>query len=204
LEPKERIIAGARELFFRHGTKTITMEDIAKHLGMSKKTLYQFFANKNDLVDSMMLQQLNDHESDCSLMASESTNVIEEIFALMNYMGNFFSQINPNLFYDLQKYHKSSWDLFRKFKDDYIVKMVEESLLKGIKQGLVRADLDIKTIARMRVKQVELGFDPQLYPPDKFKIADVQQALLDHFLHGVCTLKGHKLINKYKSITEEE
>lgn len=82
--------------------------------------------------------------------------------------------------------------------------MVEESIIKGIKQGLVRADIDIKTIARMRIKQIEMVFDPTVFPPDKFKIVNIQQTLMDHFLHGICTIKGHKLINKYKSITEEE
>jgi len=204
LEPKERILAGARELFFKYGTKTITMDDIAKHLGMSKKTLYQYFSNKNEVVESMMLRQLHEKECECQRMADDSANVIEEVFSIMKNMGTFFSQANPNLFYDLQKYHSSSWNIFRKFRDEYMVKMVEDSIIKGIKQGLVRADIDSKTIARLRVKEVEMGFDPDTFPPDKFKIVDVQMALMDHFLHGICTLKGHKMVNKYKAIIEEE
>lgn len=204
MEPKERILAGARELFFKYGTKTITMDDIAKHLGMSKKTLYQYFSNKNEVVESMILKQLHDKECECQQVANDSTNVIEEVFSIMKNMGTFFSQANPNLFYDLQKYHSSSWNLFKKFRDEYMVKMVEDSINKGIKQGLVRADIDSKTIARLRVKEVEMGFDPDTFPPDKFKIVDVQMALMDHFLHGICTLKGHKMVNKYKAIIEEE
>ena len=204
MEPKERILAGARELFFKYGTKTITMDDIAKHLGMSKKTLYQYFSNKNEVVESMMLRQLHEKECECQRMADDSANVIEEVFSIMKNMGTFFSQANPNLFYDLQKYHSSSWNIFRKFRDEYMVKMVEDSIIKGIKQGLVRADIDSKTIARLRVKEVEMGFDPDTFPPDKFKIVDVQMALMDHFLHGICTLKGHKMVNKYKAIIEEE
>ena len=198
MEPKDRILEGARELFFKYGTKTITMDDIAKHLGMSKKTLYQFYANKNDIVEMMIMTQLKQNENECQQLADEAANVIEEMLAMMNNMGTFFSQVNPNLFYDLQKYHSASWSLFKKYKDEYIVKMVEESLTKGIKQGFVRSDIHIKTIARMRIKQIEMVFDPTIFPPDKFKIVDVQQMLMDHFLHGICTIKGHKLINKYK------
>ncbi len=204
MEPKERILEGARELFFKHGTKTITMDDIAKHLGMSKKTLYQYFSNKNEVVESMMLRQLHEHECECQRMANESSNVIEEVFSIMKNMGEFFSQMNPNLFYDLQKYHSSSWSIFKKFKDEYMVKMVEESINKGIKQGVVRTDVNPKIIAKLRMKQVEMGFDADVFPPDKFTIIDVQLSLIDHFLHGICTLKGHKMINKYKAIIEEE
>jgi AcrR family transcriptional regulator len=204
LEPKERILEGARELFFKHGTKTITMDDIAKHLGMSKKTLYQYFSNKNEVVESMMLKQLHEHECECQRMSDDSENVIEEVFAIMQNMGAFFSQANPNLFYDLQKYHSSSWNIFKKFKDEYMVKMVEESINKGIKQGVVRGDINSKIFARLRIKEVEMGFDPTTFPPEKFKIVDVQLALMDHFLHGICTLKGHKMINKHKAIIEEE
>ncbi len=204
MEPKERILEGARELFFKHGTKTITMDDITKHIGMSKKTLYQYFSNKDEVVESIMLKQMQEHECECQRMADEAANVIEEVFSTMNHMGTFFSQANPNLFYDLQKYHSSSWNIFKKFKDEYMVKLVEESIKKGIKQGVVRPDIDSKIFARLRIKEVEMGFDPTTFPPEKFKIVDVQLALMDHFLHGICTLKGHKMINRYKAIIEEE
>jgi len=85
-----------------------------------------------------------------------------------------------------------------------MVKLVEESINKGIKQGVVRSDIDSKIFARLRIKEVEMGFDPTTFPPEKFKIVDVQLALMDHFLHGICTLKGHKMINRYKAIIEEE
>ena len=82
--------------------------------------------------------------------------------------------------------------------------MVQDSLKRGMKEGFVRKDINTKIIARLRMEEVEMGFNPELFPPNKFKIIDVQLALLDHFLHGVCTLKGHKLINKHKQVTEEE
>ncbi len=204
MEPQERILASAKELFFKYGIKTITMDDIAKHLAVSKKTIYQFYANKNDLVETMMTRELNEHTCDFQKMADASANVIEEVFAIMKHMGVMFSQMNPNLFYDMQKYHSTSWKLFKNFKEEYIERMVEESINKGIAQGLVRTDIQPKIIARLRMKELEMGFDPEVFPPDKYKMVDVQVALIDHFLHGICTLKGHKMINKYKAIIEEE
>ena len=83
-------------------------------------------------------------------------------------------------------------------------KMVEEMLTRGVEQGHIRPDINSKILARMRMAQVEIGFNPELFPPDKFKILDVQISMLEHFLYGICTLKGHKLINKHKQIIEEE
>jgi hypothetical protein len=75
---------------------------------------------------------------------------------------------------------------------------------KGIKDGIIRPDINTRIMTKLRMEEVEMGFNPNLFPPDKFKILDVQLALLDHFLHGICTLKGHKLINKRKQLIEEE
>jgi len=204
MEAKDRILKGAEELFFKYGIKSITMDDIAKHLAISKKTIYQFYADKNELLEMLMKNRTKLNQAEFEEIGKNAENVIEEVFAMMKHMGIMFSQINPNFFYDLQKYHPNTWKVFKQFKEECIEKMVEDSVKRGIKQGLVRADINTKIIARLRMEEIEMGFNPQIFPPDKFKIMDVQLALMEHFLHGICTLKGHRLINKFKEIIEEE
>lgn len=204
MKTKDRILQGAQELFFKYGIKSITMDDVAKHLAISKKTIYKYYADKNEVVEAMTTQLMKKNEKEFQAIANESTNVVEEVFTMMNHMSHMFSQMNSNLFYDMQKYHPNSWKLFKDFKEECIERMVEESVKRGISQGLVRSDINSKIVARLRMEQVEMGFNPNAFPPSKFKIIDVQLALLDHFLHGICTLKGHKLINKYKELIEEE
>lgn len=204
MKTKDRILQGAQELFFKYGIKSITMDDIAKHLAISKKTIYKYYADKNEVVEAMTRQLMKKNEKEFQAIADGSKNVVEEVFTMMDHMGNLFSQMNSNLFYDMQKYHPNSWKLFKDFKEDCIERMMEESVKRGIDQGLVRSDINTKIMARLRMEQVEMGFNPNAFSPTKFKIIDVQLALLDHFLHGICTLKGHKLINKYKELIEEE
>ena len=204
MKTKDRILKGAEELFFKYGIKSITMDDISKHLAISKKTIYHYFKDKNEVVETLMKARLQVDACEIDETAKESKNVIEEVFRIMKHMSAMFSQMNPNLFYDLQKYHPESWKLFKKFKEECVERMVEESIRKGINDGFVRSDINTKVIARMRMETLEMGLNPEIFPPDKFKIVDVQLALLDHFLHGICTIKGHKLINKYKQLTEEE
>ncbi|HEY0030079.1 MAG TPA: TetR/AcrR family transcriptional regulator [Bacteroidia bacterium] len=204
MEPRDRILQGAEELFFKYGIKSITMDDIAKHLAISKKTIYQFFADKNELVEILMATKLKEDECEFRQIQEESDNVVVEVFNMMKYMGIMFSKVNPNIFYDLQKYHPNAWKLFKIFKEDCMAKMIESSIERGVKEGLVRPDLNAKIIARLRIEEVEMGLNSEIFPPDKFKMLDVQLTMIDHFLHGICTLKGHKLINKYKQVTEEE
>lgn len=204
METKDRILKGAQELFFKYGIKSVTMDDIAKHLAVSKKTIYQFYEDKNEMVEMLMSLSLKEDECEFKEIHRKSENVIVEVFNMMQHMSTMFSKINPTIFYDLQKYHPQAWELFKAFKEDCMAKMVEEAIVRGVREGLVRDDINGKILARLRLEEIEMGFNPIIFPPDKYKIIDVQVAMLDHFLHGICTLKGHKLLNKYKELKEEE
>lgn len=204
MENKERILAAAYELFFRYGIKSVTMDDIAKHLSMSKKTIYLYFRDKDEVVHTLMERSLQKDQEDFHNIAKSAANVVEEVFEMMKKMSDIFSTVNPNIFYDLRKYHPKTWDLFHKFKSEFIIQMVETTLENGKKDGFVRADVNSKLLAKLRGEEIEMGFNPALFPPDKFRILDVQIAFVEHFLYGICTLKGHKLINKHKQIVEEE
>jgi hypothetical protein len=134
------------------------------------------------------------------VIATSSKNVVEEVFSYMKKMHLLLAQINPSIFYDLRKYHKGTWDLFRTFRTEYLLDVVEKSIDKGKLEGFIREDLNSKVIARMRVEQIDMGFNPHVFPTDKFNILEVQLAMTEHFLYGICTIKGHKLINKNKQI----
>jgi len=204
MEARDRILQAAEELFFKYGIRSVTMDDIAKHLLISKKTIYMYFRDKNEMVDTLMIMKLKQDENELKQIQATSENVIVEVFGMMRHMGDMFSKVNPNIFYDLQKYHPGVWERFKVFKEECMAKMIEESIERGVREGFVRADLNSKILARLRMEEVEMGLDATLFPPDKFKMLEVQLALIDHFLHGICTLKGHKLVNRYKHITEEE
>jgi AcrR family transcriptional regulator len=199
----ERIIQGGEELFLNAGVRSVTMDDIARHLGMSKKTIYQFFKDKNELVMALVKKKLREDENQMSEIISKSGNVIEEMINMMKCSEDIFSRINPIVIHDLQKYHQEAWRQFQNFKSGVLIRTLEELLIKGIKQGYIRPDIDVKIIARMRVYQVELGFNTTVFPVAEFNIWKVQQQFHEHFNYGICTLKGYKLLNQYKNIHDE-
>jgi AcrR family transcriptional regulator len=201
---QERILEASRELFFRYGLKSVTMDDIARHLGMSKKTIYQFFEDKNKLIISLNDSYMTQHQGYFDLITRETKNAIDEILHMMKHMQKIFSGMNPNLLYDMQKYHPDAWKQHVMFKEKCMYPKVEENLRRGIGEGLYREDLNIKLMAILRIEQFNMVYNQQIISQEQFNIAEVHVLLLDHFLHGISTLKGHKLINKYKQIHEEE
>jgi len=199
----ERIIQGGEELFLKAGIKSVTMDDVAKHLGMSKKTIYHFFSDKNELVMALIKKKLDEDEYQIKTIIESSTNVIEEMINMMKCSEEIFSRINPIVIHDLQKYHPEAWSKFQKFKTNVLVKTLEELLTKGTQQGLIRPDIDVKILAKMRVNQVEMGFNAEIFPVAEFSPWKVQYQLMEHFNYGVCTLKGHKLLDQFKNIIND-
>jgi len=203
MEQTDRIIAGAEDLFLRAGIRSVTMDDIARHLGMSKKTVYQFFKDKNELVLGLVKKKLKDDEDQMCGIMGQSGNVIEQMIAMMKCSEEIFSRINPIVIHDMQKYHPEAWKQFQNFKSGFLVQTLENLLTEGIKEGYIRPELDVKILARMRMAQVEMGFNSSIYPVSEFSPWKVQYQFLEHFNYGVCTLKGYKLLNQYKNISDE-
>jgi AcrR family transcriptional regulator len=203
LESKVKILRGVEELFFKYGIKNITMDEIANHLGISKKTIYHYFKDKDEVVHSLMLQTIEGNRCEIKNCRNQSKNVIEEMFKIMDEIRTIFSRINPVLFYELHKFYPQTWQVFQEFKSSFFQAMVESLLLRGQKEGYIRIDINIKILSRMRVEMIEQSMKGEMFPHNQFKVLDVQLELTEHFLYGVCTLKGHKLINKYKNIEEE-
>jgi TetR/AcrR family transcriptional regulator, cholesterol catabolism regulator len=203
MSQEQRIIDGSLELFLQAGIKSVTMDDIAKHLGMSKKTIYQFFKDKNELVTALIKKRLQDDECDMTEMMNQSDNVIMKMINMMKCSEEIFSRANPIVIHDLQKYHPEAWKEFQNFKSEVIIRTMEELLTEGIKQGYIRPEIDAKVMARLRVAQVEMGFNTAVFPLNEFNVWKVQQQFLEHFNYGICTLKGYKLLDEYKNIQQE-
>lgn len=203
-QQQERIIDCARSLFFKYGIKSVTMDQIAAETGMSKKTLYESFEDKDAIVNSLSVTECKCHLEEMGNFKKNASNAIEEIFLCMSYMSKSFSRINPILFYEMQKLYPKAWKEFRHFKEQIVHDFIVENFKQGVKEGLYREELKIKVLARLRLAEMELAFSTDTFPTDKFDPREVQVILLDHFMHGISTLKGYKLINKIKHIKEEE
>ncbi|GAB3297087.1 TetR/AcrR family transcriptional regulator [Hymenobacter humi] len=204
MEIKERILNHSATLFLRNGIKSVSMDDIATSMAMSKKTLYKWFENKDQIVLATMELHLDKVQGECASMAGHAATAVEEMMRITAWAEQQFSGMHPGIFYDLQKYYPAAWNLFAAHKNNFILAQISKNLERGMAEGLYRSDLDVDVLARMHLAQIDLMFNAELYPPGQFVPQRVSRVFDEHFLLGVASLKGHKLINEFRHVTEEE
>lgn len=183
-------------MFMRYGVRSVTMDDVARELGMSKKTLYQYFANKDELVTETCREHICSEENEFKEIHEQAENALDELHKLTVCVRKMMVRINPSLLFDLAKYHPEAWQHFLSFKTNFIQKHVREILERGIQEGYYRPEIRPDIMARVRMEQVQTVFDPKVFPPNEYDLAEVQLAVLDHFIHGLLTDKGRALYAK--------
>ena len=195
---KEKIIRETKEMFFRYGIKSITMEDIARELGISKKTLYQHFDNKNDLLMAVIDFHDCDQKSRLFEIRSAATNAIDEMIRIAKYFDLMLKQVSPSLIFDVQKYHREAWDKMNKTHSEYVYKEISANLQRGISEGLYREDFDTDIIAKIYVNTSYLGTRPEVFSPSDYKVQDILRTNVLYHLHGIASAKGLLLLQQMK------
>jgi TetR/AcrR family transcriptional regulator, cholesterol catabolism regulator len=197
MEAKERIMVKADELFMKYGIRSVSMDDIANSLGMSKKTLYQYYGDKDELVDAVVEAHIKKMQTDCVKCRKDAKDAIHEIFIAMDRILEQFNNMNPMLVFDLEKFHFRSYERFREYKDTFLGQMISENIEWGIEDELYRPELDIDLISKFRLESMMIPFDVSEFPPGKYNVAELSAKIMEHFVYGLATIKGHKLIQKY-------
>jgi AcrR family transcriptional regulator len=187
---KERIIKSALTLFWRYGIKSVTMDDIAKDLGISKRTIYQHYSDKEAILALVIQEEIKTQKCEMEKLDEQASNPIEQMMYASTQMRDTLSDMNPTLLYDLKKYYPAAWELFQTYKHEYIIKSIRDNLVKGIELGLYRPDIDVEILSILRVEQIVMAFDPTVFPARKFNMMHTQMQFLLHFLRGVLSEKG--------------
>jgi AcrR family transcriptional regulator len=165
---------------------------------MSKKTIYQFYADKDELVDAVVVNEVSNIECDCTSCLIDAKDAIHEIFLTMERILEQMRNINPMVLYDLEKFHYKAFQRFQKHKQEFVGKIIAENIERGIKEELYRPEVNVDIMAKFRIETMMFPFNIDLFPPKKFNHADVAQEIIEHFVYGLATSKGHKQIQKYK------
>jgi len=183
---------------FQTGVKHVTMDDLATQLGISKKTIYQFFKDKDALVSSVVEFELANHALICNQSMEAADNAVHEIFLLMNVIQEMFNRMNPLALFEIEKYYPLAFEKIKKHKDDFIFSMISANLEKGIAEGLYRKDVDVTILSKYRLETSLIPFNIHVFHPSKFDMLKVNLQIIEHFVYGVATLEGHKLMDEYK------
>jgi len=196
-EIRNRIIEKSLDQFMRLGIRSVSMDNIASNLGMSKKTLYQYFSDKDDLVDAAVEFDLGRDKEDCICISKSSTNAVEEVMKILEAVTIQLKDMNPMLLHDLSKFHHKAYGRFQTYKNEFIVSMISANLQRGIREGLYREDIHIPILSKFRIESMMMIFNTELFPRNaSYDTTQIIKVLGEHFLYGIATPKGYKKIQK--------
>jgi len=199
MDAKDRIVQGSLKQFMQYGFRNVSMDDIASNLGMSKKTLYRHFTEKEELVAAALEFDIENNQKDCVRSTNTSNNAIAEVYDIIRVVAEQLRDMNPMVLFEMQKFHPKAFKRFQQHKDEFILKMIHQNLLRGIAEGLYREDINIEVLAKFRLESMMLIFNPEIFPFSKsYPLMDLMMIIGEHFLFGISTNKGYKLIQKHQ------
>lgn len=198
MEGEHRILAASVELFRHYGFKTITMDDIARKAGISKKTLYLHFANKDEVVAQSVLWFKDRITEEVSHILDESDNAVHGMVRCLEKFEGMYKQINPLAMLELERFYPEAYDLFIKKLADQDVNAMKNNILQGKDEGLYREEIDAELMARFHIETSLMMCQKNLLMNDQYDLRHVSAQINEHFIYGILSPKGVKEYQKYK------
>lgn len=194
-EKFETILMGALKVFMTYGIRSVTMDDLAKHMGISKKTLYKYVTDKNDLV----IKGIEFHQKMelCAMEAcvSKKLNAIDENFEISKLCVDQLQNIHPSVMYDLEKYYPEARQKFDEYKKTVVKSWVEDNMKRGIEEGFYREDLNIPILTGMYLARMDDFFNTELFPKG-VSFSEIYLEIFRYHIRGLASEKGVKYLQQ--------
>jgi AcrR family transcriptional regulator len=189
-ELHERLLRTAESMFMRYGTKSVSMDDISREMGVSKKTLYKYCESKKDLVHQVIQHHHDQEQNLLKELRNTSSNAIEEMVRLNEYVSHMLKSFRPTIIYDLKKYHKSSWELMESLHNRFVYDSLFINLEKGKSEGLYREDVDSDLISRLYTAMTLFIVENHQQISKERRLEAIFQTFTDYHLHAIMTETG--------------
>ena len=193
----QEIIHKISEIYLKYGIRSVTMDDLARELGVSKKTLYLHFQDKNDVVRKV-IQYLIENQK-CGIqevLELPDTNAIDKLMMMTRFFAEHLKNSNASLAYDLQKHYTDVWDEVIEFKREEVFKHIMDNINTGISEGLYRNDLEYEIIARAYVSRMEMYQTDLWEPLSRYPLEDVFRTLFIYHIRGIANNNGLRYLEK--------
>ncbi len=197
MEVKSRILEKAMFLFLRYGIESITMDDIARELGISKKTLYQYVENKADLIEKIIGEYIENEKTAIAACHTNAKDAIEELLLIAKYVTMILREMSPSIAYDLKKYYRQSRDAMEKFNHAHIYNVIRQNIEDGKAQGIYREDVNADIVAKLYVGKTSLVVDEELFPLRDYNKENLFREYINYHIHGIASPKGLTLLEKH-------
>jgi AcrR family transcriptional regulator len=196
MDKKEEILVHSAKVFMAYGFKSVTMDDLARELGVSKKTIYQYFKDKNELIETLIRLNLEADKTMCAQIKSFADNAIESMMKVIKKIGENMNGVHPSIFYDLQKYHPKSWKLIDEHQKKFVTQLLLDNVERGRSEGLYRLDFDAEIVAKMYVKCTDAVVKKEIESATHNDFAHALKEVIHFMIVGMATPKGLEYLNK--------
>lgn len=188
------IIHAASNLFKRYGIRSISMEELSRQMGISKKTIYQHFADKNDLVEKTILFIMEEKGCILKELIQKNLNAIDELFAMFDYANELIRDHKPTLEFDLKRFYPQVFNKIRDFHRNSVLSITLNNLIKGKAEGYYRNDFDAQIIAKLHVLRIENLMHSDLITPEEIHSNAFYNEVFKYHIYGIISQKGHQFI----------
>ncbi len=192
---REKILHKATELFLNLGFKSVTMDDLAQEMGISKKTIYSHFKNKTKLVEATTSNLFCSISTGIEQIRGLHKNPIEELYEIKKFVMVHLKNEKSSPQHQLQKYYPKIYETMHSGQFDLMQDCIEDNLQRGIDQGIYRDNLSIDFISRIYFSGVTSTKNQKLFPMHKFAVASLMEEYLEYHLRGIVTPKGRNILN---------
>jgi TetR/AcrR family transcriptional regulator, cholesterol catabolism regulator len=196
IEKQEEILDKSAELFRNYGIRSITMDDISRELGISKKTLYQFVSDKDELVDMVVKHILKVLFSQFECISQRAQNAIEELFEVNRFVHTVLKSYSPTFEYDLKKYYPEIYRTLVESKREKMYASVLENIQNGKKQGIFRSDMNEEIIAKIHVSRMETLHDNTMFSLEDMMKGHIFREIFVYHIRGMANEKGIMFLEK--------
>ncbi len=192
----KNILLKVRELYSKYGIKSITMDDVARELGISKKTIYMYVTDKDDLVGKFVGNEISLRQEEIYKCFRTGFNAIEELFEISIFMNKIIREQNPATDHDLKKYYPHHYQKMVKIRREVTFDFILQNLKKGKEEGLYREDTDSEIIAKLYISRAESIHLNDLFTVEEFTSLRLFIELLNYHIRGIASEKGITVLNK--------
>jgi len=199
---KEKILHKAGDMFLSLGFKSVTMDDIAGEMGISKKTIYTHFKNKTELVEAVTFSLFDTICDGIDYICDSSNNPIEELYDIKMFVMKHLKNERTSPQHQLKKYYPQIHEVLRMKQFEKMHDSVQESLQKGIDTGLFRPNIDVGFISRMYFNGMTGIKDETIFPRSKFSSEYLMESYLEYHLRAIVTEKGLTILNQFINVNQ--
>ena len=194
----DNILNTAQELFMSIGVRSVTMDDLASHLGMSKKTVYRFINNKAELINYCVQNEIEISKGKIDHITGNSTDAIEEMLLMGTMVIETLKRWNATIIFELKKFYPESWALVETHHSEFVLSVIKNNLLKGINEGLYRPEINVEVLSRIYIGTSQMLLDiPEggTMP----STSDVYMEFFNYHIRGIAAPKGVGKLAIYKN-----